>query len=545
MIFTVKNYSIAYFVCLCALITPLFTPTLPDPYQDHAHHNTVALSRCTSYAKYPHRSFEHEYVYGGQELAEQFKHALGNKKDAFLLGASTSEHQCSKQCTPACCDWSRFAHKRGLKEPTHADYVGNLWDNYETYIDQLKDKLGINALRISIEWPLVQPIGPRLADVDTSVLDHYAQLIAYLVQKDITPVICFHHYTSPCWFADRGGFETKHNCAYFADYCAYTYQYIMEQLCSEQLIVDRLLRLEKNKRGILWATFNAPEGVAFKGYCQQEGPPASAEKKGLSWVIRVLKNMLESHVQAYQKIKGVARSLGYYTGHLLSPKIGFLKNISQCDPVAGLSFPVKQITELCCAIAQDINNDCVYRFFTTGVFRVKTPFVAKTHYNRHAPASLDWIGLNYYSHQQLRVSERVIARSTDPVATDNSNYRLYPHGLFRALSEINEHLAAPLSIPIYVTENGVATQDQAKRNRFYKTYLHELLRAIQHGIPVSGYLTWTAFDNYEWPKTKNSSNQQRDRRVYGLTTVSDDGLTLTVKEGSQYFKTFATSFLWV
>jgi beta-glucosidase len=130
-----------------------------------------------------------------------------------------------------------------------------------------------------------------------------------------------------------------------------------------------------------------------------------------------------------------------------------------------------------------------------------------------------------------------------PNRTNNSRYNIYPHGLFRAIAELTDKLANPLNIPIYVTENGVATQDSAKRNRFYKEYLHELLRAIQHGFPVCGYLTWTAFDNYEWPKTQNSDAAQSDNRQYGLTTVSADGKTLTLKEGAHYFRNLATNFV--
>ena len=88
--------------------------------------------------------------------------------------------------------------KKQLKQPTDEEYPANLWNNYETYIEQLREKTGINALRISIEWPLVQPEGPNSFDLAT--LDHYASVVACLINNNITPIVCFHHYTNPCWF---------------------------------------------------------------------------------------------------------------------------------------------------------------------------------------------------------------------------------------------------------------------------------------------------------------------------------------------------------
>jgi len=529
-------------LCITVITALLSCPVTNTNRNGHRQKNQapsalVKLSHCPSYHDYTPQSFSHEYICSPQELANQFKYALGNDKSSFLIGASTSEHQCSKQCSSDICDWSRFAEQEQLKRTTDHEYTCDFWNNYQTYIDQLKACTGINTLRISIEWALVQPHDTNT--FDDYALEHYKELIAYLIKSNITPIICFHHYTNPCWFADIGGFEKEENCMYFARYCAHVYETLVNHLSSNHSLHKQWLHLENQGRGILWATFNSPEGVAFKGYRQHEAPPAHKDKKSLYWVSHVLKNMLEGHVQAYQAIQTIANE----DTQTPRPRIGFLKNITQFDTTPNLSLIIRHITKLACAIAQDLHNECIYSFFTTGQYSTRTPFTTPTHHNSCAPQSLDWIGLNYYSNQRMRLFERIIAMPTDPDYTDNSNYRIYPHGLFRALAEINDRLAEPLNIPIIVTENGIATQNHAKRNLFYKQYLHELLRAVQHNIPVRGYLTWTAFDNYEWPKINQSTSSQSDIRKYGLTTVSLDGLTLTLKPGAYYFASFAQSLL--
>jgi beta-glucosidase len=53
-------------------------------------------------------------------------------------------------------------------------------------------------------------------------------------------------------------------------------------------------------------------------------------------------------------------------------------------------------------------------------------------------------------------------------------------------------------VPIYVTENGIATDDDSRRVDYTRGALEGVLAAIADGIDVRGYLHWSALDNYEW-----------------------------------------------
>jgi len=52
--------------------------------------------------------------------------------------------------------------------------------------------------------------------------------------------------------------------------------------------------------------------------------------------------------------------------------------------------------------------------------------------------------------------------------------------------------------PIVVTEHGVATNDDAERIEFITEGLKALHPLIGEGIPLRGYVHWSAFDNFEW-----------------------------------------------
>jgi beta-glucosidase len=53
-------------------------------------------------------------------------------------------------------------------------------------------------------------------------------------------------------------------------------------------------------------------------------------------------------------------------------------------------------------------------------------------------------------------------------------------------------------VPIMVTENGVATSDDSRRVEYYQRALTGLKRAIDDGVDVRGYVTWSLLDNFEW-----------------------------------------------
>jgi beta-glucosidase len=49
-----------------------------------------------------------------------------------------------------------------------------------------------------------------------------------------------------------------------------------------------------------------------------------------------------------------------------------------------------------------------------------------------------------------------------------------------------------------VTEHGVATDDDAERVEFIDRGLRSIHAEIEAGLPVRGYVHWSALDNFEW-----------------------------------------------
>ena len=53
-------------------------------------------------------------------------------------------------------------------------------------------------------------------------------------------------------------------------------------------------------------------------------------------------------------------------------------------------------------------------------------------------------------------------------------------------------------VPIMVTENGIATNDDSRRGDYIRRALAGLKRAIDDGADERGYVAWSLLDNFEW-----------------------------------------------
>ncbi len=68
-------------------------------------------------------------------------------------------------------------------------------------------------------------------------------------------------------------------------------------------------------------------------------------------------------------------------------------------------------------------------------------------------------------------------------------------------------------VPIIVTENGIATDDDERRIEYTRAALEGMKAAMDDGIDVRGYCHWSLLDNFEWGRWKPT---------FGLIAVDRD-----------------------
>jgi beta-glucosidase len=484
------------------------------------------------YEKEKHKTIIEDPIQSAAAFAQAIKNntaidpKLKNNHHLFLLGASSSAYQVEGGLDEFNAT-AQFNKNRNL--PMAEDAIDFL-NRYETDIPQIEQDLGINAIRISIAWERIQPTANKW---DENAITRYINIIKRLKAHNIEPIVVFHHYTIPTWFAKLGGFEKTANNIYFVEFGKKMYGAL-------------------HKDVTYWSTFNAIEGYAFKGYYQADNPPG---EKNLQKTLEVMANMLKAHVDIYQAIKG---KKGMYTAFknkdnsIPNPQIGIQKNIVPLDAYNKtwkntISLPISKIFTYMGETAQ---NSGFFSFFTTGIFYTWLPTKAyvKTDYNPDARSSLDWIGVNIYSNMYMLWSQRQEETVTDR-QTANINYRDYPEGIYRAVETINKNIAQPLNIPIIITENGIATNNDeagnAKRTRFFQRTLFTIRKLLKENYNIIGYTPWACHDNYEWPSVEQPDPW--NSRRYGFFYVnfdknSPDYLKRTLKQGSYYYANFVKAF---
>ncbi|UQN28296.1 glycoside hydrolase family 1 protein [Brachybacterium kimchii] len=83
----------------------------------------------------------------------------------------------------------------------------------------------------------------------------------------------------------------------------------------------------------------------------------------------------------------------------------------------------------------------------------------------------------------------------DGVETTLTGWEYFPPAAelgLRSAWELSGH------VPLMITENGIATADDARRIDYTRGALEGVHRAIADGIDVRGYLHWSLLDNFEW-----------------------------------------------
>ena len=93
--------------------------------------------------------------------------------------------------------------------------AGKACDHYNRYAEdfELVRKLNQNAHRFSLEWSRIEP---QEGVFDKQEIEHYRKVLQSLKQKNISTMVTLHHFTTPLWLADKGGWANAEAAFYFS-----------------------------------------------------------------------------------------------------------------------------------------------------------------------------------------------------------------------------------------------------------------------------------------------------------------------------------------
>ena len=133
--------------------------------------------------------------------------------DGFLWGVAGAAHQIEGGNWNN--DWWAWEH---APNTSCVEVSGDCCDSYHRHVDDvaLVAELGFASYRFSIEWSRIEP---EDGEFSRAALDHYRRVLAACHEHGVAPVVTFHHFTTPRWMADRGGWAVPEVVDKFARFC--------------------------------------------------------------------------------------------------------------------------------------------------------------------------------------------------------------------------------------------------------------------------------------------------------------------------------------
>lgn len=362
-------------------------------------------------------------------------------KPAFLWGTAGAAYQIEGGN-----DASDLWVVEHIKPTIFAQPSGDACDAYH-HVDEdiaLVASLGFNAHRFSIEWSRIEP---ERGQISRAGLAYYRRVLEACRTHRLAAAVTFNHFTVPRWVAASGGYADPGNIAAFAAHC-------------------RRVTEEMGDLIHLAATFNEPNLstiVRWGGLLDKAGP-----------IIAMM-----------QKAAGAATGSPNWASPMLAGEAQFdgiiAAHTAAIDAIraGGGTFPVG----LTLAVTADraAGND------DSGLKRKQAEML-----DRWLAAPGDFIGVQTYTGSAVDATADV----PPPPGTEltQMGYAFTPDAIEHSVRLV----AGRTKKAIYVTENGVATEDDARRIAYIKGAIAGVQRCRADGIDLRGYFHWSLLDNWEW-----------------------------------------------
>ncbi|MGF7033353.1 beta-glucosidase [Paenibacillus mucilaginosus] len=408
----------------------------------------------------------------------------------FMFGSATAAYQVEGNNTNS--DFWAEEHAEGSP---YQDKSGDAVDHYRLYRKDiaLMASLGLKAYRFSIEWARIEPAPGQFS---LSAIAHYRDVLQACYEHGLTPVVAMHHFSSPQWLMRFRGWGSEEVPERFAKYCEFVFQELGDLipyvLTFNEVNLPVMLREVFSSIGII-----PPVGIDGAAWTAPGWRASAAQLCGTTADRYVTFHMIsdepkiallmEAHRRARQTIKRLQPNA----------KVGLSMALSDIQSVPGGEAWAQQKWQ--------------------------------QYFEQYLPAleGDDFFGLQNYTREVYGPEGRVTP-AADAELTQ-MKYEYYPE----ALGQVIRKVAKAVTLPIFITEHGVATDEDERRIEFIRRGLQGVHACLEEGIDVRGYLHWTTFDNFEW----NAGYSMR----FGLIGVDRTTQERTVKESARYLGRIAST----
>ena len=391
---------------------------------------------------------------------------------AFVWGVATSAFQiegAAHEGGRADSIWDVFCRQPGvIADGSSGERACDHYHRLEADLDLIAS-LKVGAYRFSIAWPRVQPLGQGAWNEPGFAF--YERLVDGLLKRGVAPHPTLYHWDLPQALQEQGGWPERATASRFADYAAEVARRLGDRVAS---IV----------------TINEPWVVAALGHEAGIFAPGQKSRKA---AIQASHHLLLGHGLALQAMRARAGNA----------QLGIVLNQSPIHPASD-SMADRDKAQL--------DDGLLVRWYMDPLLRGSYPQDVLEHLGGDAPqvedgdlgiigGPLDLLGINYYT-RGIATAGGVATLQPGGDVTD-MGWEVYPSGLSELLTRLHADYRLP---PIYITENGAAYPDQpvggrvtdSARIKYLHTHIAAVADALEAGVDVRGYFTWSLLDNFEW-----------------------------------------------
>ena len=386
----------------------------------------------------------------------------------FLIGAATAAHQVEGNNINS--DYWAQEHMEftSFNEPS-----GEACGHYNRYEEDIRlmAEAGLNAYRFSIEWARIEP---QPGVFDENEIEHYRKVLENCRANGVEPIVTMHHFTSPKWLIEQGGWEAEATVEKFANYC----KYVVEQLGD---LFTYVCTINEANMGIQIAAIS-------RRYMQMMMKNQSAEGKvqvGINLENPMMERMKKQAVEN-MKLFGTPQPQVFVSGRTPEGDLLVMRAHQAAKAAMKAVKPALQVgitLSLHDIQAQPGGEEAAAKEWDEE-FMHYLPYIRDD----------DFFGVQNYTRTLMGPEGSLPV--PDGAETTQMGYEFYPQALGHVIRTVHKSLP----IPLIVTENGVAVSDDSRRVAFIEEALRGVQACIDEGIPVKGYLYWSLMDNFEWQK---------------------------------------------
>ena len=394
--------------------------------------------------------------------------------DGFLWGVAGAAHQIEGNNVNS--DSWVLEHVPGTP---YAEPAGDACDSYHRYPEDIAliEALGFNSYRFSIEWARIEP---EEGEFSIAELEHYRRMLAACHEHGLTPIVTYHHFTSPRWFAARGGWEDLNNAGLFARYCERATAHLGDLIGAVCTLNEPNVGLLIQQMGFMPSDEDSAHLPFRAAAARAVGSDTFSSFPNACNQALARDTFIKAHRLAYDAIKSGPGDF----------PVGLTLALSDHQAVPG----GEAVRDAARKAVDDVFLDTARED--------------------------DFIGVQTYT--RMRYDANGAMPPEDGVPVTQMGYEFWPE----ALEGTIRYAAGYTGKPVIVTENGIGSENDAERIEYVGRALRGVHRALQAGVDVRGYCYWSIFDNYEWTHGYGPK--------FGLIAVDRTTQTRTAKPSARW-----------